>query len=133
MSEEWRPIPGFEGIYSASNLGRVLSHGRRCDAPQGTRRVKERVLRVTRHFRRKKLVCCTVALRLPNDPKVNSYTTAKLVLLAFVGAPKDWQVAHYVNGDCADARLENVEWSSFSVIAKDSEYAPPVRRRRRAA
>ncbi len=23
LSEEWRPIPGFEGIYEASNLGRI--------------------------------------------------------------------------------------------------------------
>ena len=27
MIEIWKPVIGYEGLYSASNLGRVKSHG----------------------------------------------------------------------------------------------------------
>lgn len=50
--EEWRDIPGFEGVYRVSSLGRVLSLERRCDCGNGTRRVRQRLLKKTVHKQR---------------------------------------------------------------------------------
>lgn len=48
MIEEWRPIPGFEGYYSVSDLGcvrserRVVKHAR-----MGTNTIRERILKAS--------------------------------------------------------------------------------------
>lgn len=49
MTEEWRAVPGFEGLYEVSDLGRVRSLDRVIDSPGSPRgyprRIKGRMLR----------------------------------------------------------------------------------------
>lgn len=117
QSEEWRDILGYEGFYQASSDGLVLSLERRCAMRDGqTRRVPQRLLSPTRGAR-------VVKLSHPEIGRVDM-TTAHAVLLAFVGAPQEGQVAHYKNGDCADARKENVEWSTFANISALASRCP---------
>lgn len=44
-NEIWRDIPNYEGLYSVSNLGRVLSHPRECPFGNRTRITKPRILK----------------------------------------------------------------------------------------
>jgi hypothetical protein len=127
--EEWRSIPGYEGSYAVSSEGIVLSLERRCDFVGGTRRVRKRVLKVTRRPKVGKPQSCIVKLSRP-DQKGEYFTIAKLLLLAFVGPPSNGQVAHYKDGDCTNGVLANVEWSDYSEIAIQSGYKRPVKRRR---
>ena len=46
--EEWRDVPGYEGLYRVSDLGRVMSLERRCASGVGDRLVRERILKPTR-------------------------------------------------------------------------------------
>lgn len=131
--EEWKPIPGFEGAYSVSSFGRVLSHERRCDTAQGTRRVRQRLLKIQKHSRKGKVARCLVSLRPAKQPEPIVFTTARLVLLAFVGEPEQGQVAHYIDGDCTNSRLENLTWTWTTDIAKKLNYTPPLRTKRAAA
>ena len=47
MSEEFRPVSGFEGIYEISNLGRIMSLPRDVDAGNGRTRRTKKIIRKT--------------------------------------------------------------------------------------
>lgn len=92
MSEAWRDIPGHEGRYQASSLGRVRS-------------VKSgRILRlgVTPQGYRK--VSLGAACR---DQRVH-----RLVLAAFVGSPLPCEEACHSDGNRANNHLSNLRWDT---------------------
>jgi hypothetical protein len=45
MTEQWRPVPGYEGLYSVSSLGNVRSEERVVPNGKSQRVVAERILR----------------------------------------------------------------------------------------
>lgn len=103
MLEEWRDIPGYEGRYQVSDLGRVRSvdHYVRCGREgKGRRLVKGRVLRPGRMDRFNHV---SVALG-----KGNSLGVHVLVALAFIGPrPSKLDVCHW-NGIGDDNRWSNL-------------------------
>ena len=108
MKEEWRDIPGFKGRYQVSNKGRVRSLDRyvRCGFEgKGRRFTKGRLLKpgatTSGHL--------TVALG-----KGNSVAVHRLVLLAFIGKPKQKQEALHLNHRPADNRVTNLRWGTRS-------------------
>ena len=129
--ETWRDVPGFEGFYAVSDAGRVLSLERRCECGSRTRRVRQRLLKITKQKQRGKLTACIVKLSRP-EQHGEYFTVARLVLLAFVGLPKDGQVAHYKDGDCTNAKLSNVEWSNYSAICVQAGGKPPGNKKQQA-
>lgn len=103
-TEEWRPVPGAEGWYSVSNLGRVRS-----EPTTGWRPGKQRgrVLRLSRDSKGYLMF----KLCLPGMPP-RSVKAHRVVAQAFLGpAPAGLQVNHK-NGDKADNRVENLEYVS---------------------
>lgn len=104
-SEEWRPIPGYEGTYEASTLGRIRALDRVTDRG---RRWKGRIM-------------TPVALRngylivtLWRDGSQRTPLVHRLVLSAFVGEPQEGQEARHANGDRADNRIANLSWGTHS-------------------
>lgn len=88
--EEWRPVLGYEGIYSVSNLGQVKVHARTSPHWQGgTLRRPERIL---------KLGIDTDGYQhagLTKDGRLRTRKVHLLVLEAFIGPkPEGLQVAH---------------------------------------
>lgn len=102
MTENWLPIPGFEGRYEVSDLGRVRSHQGRLLRPG---------LASHGYY--------TVALQQ------QSYTLHQLVLLAFVGPRPDGMVARHLSGVKADSRLANLEWASTTRNLQDIKWHNP--------
>lgn len=96
--EIWKPIPGWEGIYSVSNFGRVrreLTHGKGIAGS-----ILNSWLSVTGY----------PTVRLTNMPKRTCYQVHRLVMAAFVGpCPANKEVNHK-NGIKTDPRLENLEY-----------------------
>ena len=128
MSEEvWRPIPGYEGLYSVSDRGRIKSHERRCTTAQGTRRVCERIKK--RHTRvcNKGSVVFTVGLSREGEGS-HSYSVMRLVLMAFDRMPADGEVAHPKDGDPTNVQLQNLQWSTPSAISVANGSVPPWRK-----
>lgn len=115
MTEIWKPIPGFEGKYEVSNLGRVKSLARTIIRSNGwPRPIAERILRPgprpSGHL--------TVALQGVRTQNVHT-----LVLLAFVGPrPTPQHQARHINGDEKDNRVENLEWATRSVNTLDRKW-----------
>lgn len=109
MLEEWRPIPGWEDLYEASDQGRVRSVGR----GKG-RRPPGRVL--CQRYNRDGYL----KVRLTrNHQQWDPYTHA-VVMLTFVGVRPIGHDIDHLNGDRGDNRLANLEYVTTSVNVQRS-------------
>ena len=110
MNENWRPIPGYEGVYEVSDLGRVRSLDR-IDA-RG-RRICGRALRpgITRSGHLQVNLCL--------DGKRRWTYVHRLVLMTFVGPAPEGMEGCHGNGRPADNRLANLRWASQSENNRD--------------
>ena len=107
--ERWLPVPGYEGHYSVSNLGRVRSEARTVTYINGQRRIVPESIRKTH-----KHVNGYLQLGLTKNRKKEKRYVHRLVLEAFVGeAPPGTQACHW-NDDKEDNRLENLRWGTPS-------------------
>lgn len=99
MSETWKPVVGFEGLYEVSDLGRV----RGLDRIDGQgRNWPGRILRT--QYRANGYAC----LRLSGC----SVLVHHLVLTAFCGSrPEGCEGAHQ-DGDQRNCRLSNLKWKT---------------------
>jgi hypothetical protein len=97
MIETWMPIPGYEGLYEVSDLGRV--YGFRSN------KVLKPNVKPKNGYR-------VVCLQYPGHRKY--HLVHRLVLRAFVGEPPEgWDACHN-NGNSSDNRLENLRWGTRS-------------------
>lgn len=94
MSEEvWKDIPGYEGAYQVSTLGRVRNPRTGRVLKQGTHRLGYKVAYLSR------------------DSKAKSVLVHRLVAFAFVPATGGFEVNH-LNLNKADNRAVNLEWTT---------------------
>ncbi len=113
--EQWKAIPGYEGRYSVSNLGRVMSHL----ACRGT---TSRIM--TPNPYRKGYLQVT----LMRDGRQRPGKVHRLVLMAFVGVDPSRPLVNHKNGIVTDNALSNLEWCThsenllhaFRVLGKDT-------------
>lgn len=101
MAEEWRDVPGYEGLYKVSDLGRLKGHRgqvlKGSAAGDGYRKI---------------------TLCKPGQPNKGAYVH-RLVLLAFVGPCPDGMEACHRNAVKNDNRLVNLRWDTASENNKD--------------
>lgn len=101
MNEIWKDIPGFEGLYSVSNLGRVRSEER---LDTMGRRIAERIMKPNKH----KDGYLQIDLR--KEGKRYNVLVHRLVMLAFVGdCPEGCEINH-INENKKDNRAKNLEY-----------------------
>lgn len=106
-TEIWKPVPGYEGLYEASDLGRIRSLDRFRSGPGGTPRLyRGRILRPCKS----RLDYVTVHLWKDQLRKVVGIH--RLVLSAHVRLPLPGEEANHLNFDPSDNRLANLEWVS---------------------
>lgn len=100
-NEEWRDIPGYEGRYQASNLGRIRSVDHYV-----TRFFPGKIL--TPRIRKEGYWSVRLSGTSPKD-------VHRLVALAFLGQPTEpnLQVRH-LDGDRLNPRADNLAWGSQS-------------------
>ena len=112
MSEIWKDIPDFEGLYQVSNMGRVRSVDRVVTFKDGgMRKLKGKVLKSYLNNVGYEL------LKLSNDGRGNTKTVHRLVLETFKPHVNmnDLQVNH-IDGNKSNNHLTNLEW----VTARDN-------------
>lgn len=114
--ERWLPVPGHEGAYEVSDMGRVRSVGRRVRlftrwGTEATRGVPPRLLRPGRMTKSGHV---SVAIG-----KHNSQCVHTLVLLAFVGPRPAGMEARHLNGNASDNRLENLRYGTRAENVQD--------------
>ena len=102
--ETWKDIRGYEGLYQVSDLGRIRSLGRICNAKNNSQsRKRERIL--TQEIT--VFGYCRVRL-FSSDGKSKHYATHRLVAEAFLGNIEGMEINHK-NEIKTDNRVENLE------------------------
>lgn len=118
VTENWKPIPGYEGFYEVSDLGMVRSLDRKIRCGDGVTRVfYGQVLtpRPTVHGGHHQVNLS----RGSRADKKNRYVH-RLVMAAFVGpCPPDMEVCHN-NGHPTDNRLSNLRYGTTADNRRDS-------------
>lgn len=98
MIEEWREIPGYEGVYAVSNLGRVKRLA-------GSKLGRGYILKEDRMLKPSPDTLGYMGVKLC----FKRYSVHRLVMLAFVGPALDKEVNH-INLLRDDNRLVNLEY-----------------------
>lgn len=109
MNEIWKEIPGYEGIYEASSLGRIRSAAGKTtsNARYAIRVWQSRVLKQKRPISAKRR---DARVSLWKNGKPRDHLVARLVASAFLGAPIPGMTVNHINGNYEDNRPENLEW-----------------------
>ncbi len=116
MTETWRTVPGYEGAYEVSDLGRIRSIRRTVTQRVTNVRqdIPERILRANPNA--KGYLC--VALHLRGTQR--THTVSAVVAAAFLG-PRPF--GHYVchsNGNKTDNRVANLRYDTPASNTADS-------------
>lgn len=109
MEEIWKDVPGYEGFYQASNLGRLRSVDREVTCMRGEghiTRYKGKILKV----------------RLDKDgyekaifSKGGKHKTPfvhRVIAATFIANPENYPVINHINEIKNDNRVDNLEWCS---------------------
>lgn len=97
MSEQWRDVPGYEGLYQVSDHGRVKSFQRK----------SEKLLKPVEARR-----YLSVPLRIRG--KATAYLVHKLVARAFLGEQPDGYVVNHLDGNRLNNHASNLEYCTRS-------------------
>jgi len=112
-AEEWRSIPGYEGFYKVSILGRVKTVGRTFIKSNGQRCVvRERI----------RSICSSGRYNTIDLSKQGIHTTEyvhQLVMRAFVGEPLPGMEVCHESGDTSDNRLVNLRYDTRAANQAD--------------
>lgn len=105
MSEEWRDVVGYEGLYQVSDQGRVKSLERKVRHWRGGERIqKERILKQNAVYGGYLIV------RLSDGGKSKTLKVHRLVCEAFHDNPDNKSDVNHINEDKTDNRSCNLEW-----------------------
>jgi hypothetical protein len=108
MTEQWRPVVGYEGLYEVSDLGRVRSLPRVALRSNGVPyTIRERVLRPQRNSKH-------VNVTLYKDGVAQTPLVHRLVLAAFVGPCPPGQQARHWDDVGTNNTLSNLLWGTPS-------------------
>ncbi len=93
--EEWRDIPGYDGKYKASSLGRIMT-------TIGKGRPYKPVKQIMKQTKRGNYYCVNL-----NGKGVLVH---RLIALTFIPNPENKSQVNHINGKTFDNRIENLEW-----------------------
>ena len=115
MKEMWKWIPNYEGLYQASNHGRIKRvRSEKKDARNRTRIKNEVILKPYLNNTDRELV------RLSKNGKTKTFLVYRLVAITFIPNPLNKKTINHINGNHKDNKIENLEWCSFSDNMKHS-------------
>lgn len=99
MEEVWKDIPGFEGYYQASNLGRIKSLGTITKY-----RPQEKVLKLATTSLWYKRV------HIGHAANRRTWGVHRLIAITFIPNPDNKPQVNHIDGNPSNNRVENLEW-----------------------
>lgn len=118
MEEQWLPVVGYEGSYSVSNKGRVLSHSRVIYRPSGAVRIRERILRpYAKPNKRGNQIYRNV--RLSVGCNVELFKVCILVATAFHGPCPKGYICRHLDGNGLNDYASNLKWGTLQENTDD--------------
>lgn len=115
MTETWKVIPGWEGFYEVSDLGRVRSIERKVWHSRGAgfwKTCPARILRpaICRGYER---------VTLQRDGGADTLAVHRLVLMAFIGPCPDGMEGCHGDDDRRNNTLVNLRWDTKAANCAD--------------
>lgn len=113
--EIWKDIPGYEGIYEASNFGRVKSANRFYYAGKN---------HLTKCTAKEKIIKCkpdrtgVPKLRTNKFGERGLLNIRRIIAILFVPNPNNKKCVSQIDGDKLNISADNLEWGSFGDIMK---------------
>lgn len=109
MEEEWRDIPGYEGMYQVSSFGRVKSLARTMPhKTHGTWNISERILKSFWSGQKDSQYLAVFLHSGRGHQKI--FRVHRLVAEAFIPRIEGKDVVNHKNCDRADNSVSNLEW-----------------------
>jgi len=105
--EAWKPVPGYEGSYEVSNLGRIKSLSRLVPQGKQLRQTKECILVQDTSFGYKRI-------NLSVRGKSRKVMVHVIVLHAFTGSRPHGYTVNHIDGNKSNNVLSNLEWLTLS-------------------
>lgn len=112
--ELWKSIPGFEGIYEVSNMGRIRSkEGKTTHSVlHGECHWKQRIIK-QHYLKRKSGTNLDARITLWKDKKPHYYLVSRLVAKAWVSGYCEGMTVNHKDGDPLNNCADNLEWVSL--------------------
>lgn len=105
MEEIWKDIPGYEGLYQVSNLGRVKSLERSVIKGQGgLYKIEEKIMKGSKDG------SGYLFVQLCKEGKRKFYKIHRLVASAFLDNPNNLSELNHKDEDKTNNRVDNLEW-----------------------
>ena len=112
-NEIWKDIPGYEGLYQVSSLGRVKGLKRTIyNSLKGDYLLEERLLKSGYNKNGYE------SYVLSNSKSKKRMNIHRLVALAFIPNPDDKPCVNHINGIKSDSSIGNLEWCTYSENTK---------------
>lgn len=105
MTEIWKDIKGYEGLYQVSNLGRVKS----LDIVDRLGRKHKSNIKYQNDNGNGYLI-----VNLKHNGKQKNHLVHRLVAEAFIENPENKKEVNHIDGDKLNNRVDNLEWVSRS-------------------
>lgn len=107
QAEIWKPIPGWDGYYEASNIGRIRGVDRVVAKSDGTwQHLRRKVLKLRPNAQGRPMV------NLCRDGICRNHTIHALVAAAFIGPRPPGAIIRHLNDDPWDNRVENLAYGT---------------------
>jgi len=103
--EEWKDIPGFEGLYQASTLGKIRSLDKYVNYKNKGLALKKGII-LNPKISNKGYYEVTLMKNLKRYYK----RVHKLIALTFIENPNNYTIINHINENKLDNRIENLEW-----------------------
>lgn len=109
MTEMWKNVVGYEGIYEVSNLGKIRTkEGKQTKTKRhGIRTWKQRELKQKTDKNGYKRV------GLWKDGKEKTHLVHRIVAEVFLEKIPEKEIINHKNGNPNDNRVENIEWCNY--------------------
>lgn len=116
MTEEWRDVPGYEGLYQVSSLGRVKSLAKEyMICGKGIVRTSDKIMSLH------KMYDGYVRVELNHKGKAKEFPVHRLVAMAFLDNPEHKPHIDHINTIKNDNRVENLRW-----VTPKENFANPI-------
>lgn len=112
MEEKWKEIPNFEGLYEASNLGRIRSieHIRK----NGTNEYKQK----SKILKFNKNPNGYLQVRLSKNGIAKTYRVNRLIAMAFIPNYENKPTINHKDGNKLNNQINNLEWATHKEQTK---------------
>lgn len=108
--EQWRDIPGYEGLYEASNMGQIRTNANKVttSARFPVRHWRQRIMKQKYQKRSNGKMDARVCLW--KDGKEKTFLVARLVALAWCNGYSEGMTVDHVDGNPENNHADNLEW-----------------------